>query len=186
MTTGRINQVATDTPGGAHMGAGTGGGHARTGRGCPKIALGRGDEAPGRLDRRGAPRGIPAILLPPLRSPGMVRPRAPSPRVRGTGSAACIPRVGGTPRGHAGGRRLPREASPPESKWDGGQGPAIHRPQRCRGHNGSRASPAPIGWTATGTTTGVCRDQLQGDRAHDQPPQRGQWGAIWWAGGYGR
>lgn len=66
--------------------------------------------------------------MPPLSSPGTVRRRARVAPVTGHhGAAACGPRVRGTRRGHADGRRLPRRASPRES--DGERWPAASDPQ---------------------------------------------------------
>jgi hypothetical protein len=86
MTTGRINQVAIRRPpGGAFAGTHPGSDAHRPEAEGMKIERGWGVETPDRLNRGGAPPGIPAILLPPLSSPGTVRRRARAPLDGGTG-----------------------------------------------------------------------------------------------------
>ena len=71
MTTGRINQVTTVTPGGARR-APEGGGQCPR-QGTPRMAVGRGAEAPGRLrvsetHNRAQPDQIAPTEIPKLRS----------------------------------------------------------------------------------------------------------------------
>jgi hypothetical protein len=149
MTTGRINQVPTRRPlrGAPDAGARAGGtAPSHWGRGCPKVARGRGDEAPGRgrpSRRTARDSGHP---IAPTEFPRNSPPQAQAhPGVGGRGLRHVF--LGGGVPAAVTSRNDGYHRRPPLGNLttNDGQRPAIHRPQRCRGGKTPRTSPAPIG-----------------------------------------